>query len=177
MKGSCPNVLCPIADLSFQPFLDLSCRFIGKGNGQNIVRSNGVCGKSEQNGKNRFFSVKRGIFCDTAKHSNFLGGNAASKFCVVSRSEMDQIGNAVDQYRSFSASRTGNDKSWPGGGENRFLLLIIQKRVVKFKQLFLDILNRIHLFNSKIDPYHCNAKRKKSKGGIEKPRKNLQICA
>ena len=146
MEGACPDVGGGgrvLGEHLGQTLLDLVCRLVGKGDGQNPIGRAGVVGKF---GQNAVFNLGIGKSYSRLQflHPCFVGavGNVRAEVGVTVANEK---GDAAHQHGGFSASRACQHQQGIVDGEHRLPLLFVESGIDLIKQGALG--GKIAFFN------------------------------
>ena len=120
MEGARPDIRCTRADHALQSILQLICRLIGKGNGDDLPGHGTRQGTKLLHAGALFF---RGI-CRVAlqKSKILLRGIHGKLLRITAATIAQQIRHAVDQHRGLAASRTCEEQQRSFCGQHRFQL-------------------------------------------------------
>ena len=132
MKRARPDICCLWTEHSFQTFLELPCRLVCKGDGNDAPWLHRHP-RSQLTGR----IIVRIIFMTgaAAKKIDVFFRNVFRSFIRIGcASELQQIRNAADQHGRFSAAGSGQQKKRPLSGEDRFFLHVVQARKMRLNE-------------------------------------------
>ena len=102
VEGARPNVLRIFAEHAAEAFFQLVCRFISKGNRQNLPRFRGFGAKHIGN-----FRINRTVARKIGAHIRDIRvvGRAVGVIGSIGFAEAQKVRNSVDEHRGFAAAR------------------------------------------------------------------------